>query len=157
MQLPAQLLHRKPNTHKGDFGHIFVLAGSGRFSGAAVLCSEGALRTGAGLVTLGIPQSLNEAIIKIKLKEVMTLPLPQTRQATLSLTAYEEIRNFIKDINILVVGPGLGRNKSTQSLVRKVVSRIDKPIVIDADGLEALVGHLENLSQVASRKSQVTA
>jgi len=155
MQLPAQLLHREPNTHKGDFGHIFVLAGSRRFSGAAVLCSEGAMRTGAGLVTLGIPQSLNEAIIKIKLKEVMTLPLPQTRQATLSLTAYEEIRNFIKDINILVVGPGLGRNKSTQSLVRKVVSRIDKPIVIDADGLEALVGHLENLSQVASRKSQV--
>ncbi|MEW6100869.1 MAG: NAD(P)H-hydrate dehydratase, partial [Candidatus Omnitrophota bacterium] len=77
MRLPTQLLQRKPDAHKGDFGHVFILAGSGRFSGAAALCAEAALRSGAGLVTLGIPESLNSAIIKIKPKEVMTLPLPE--------------------------------------------------------------------------------
>ncbi len=137
MRLPRQLLQRKINAHKGDFGHIFILSGSSRFSGAAVLCSQGAMRAGAGLVTLGILKSLNNAIIKIKPKEVMTLPLPETCEETLSLTGYTKIREFSKNLDVLVVGPGLGKNKSTNSLVRKVVSNINKPMVIDADGLNA--------------------
>ena len=148
MQLPAQLLHRRLNAHKGDFGHIFILAGSRRFSGAAVLCSEAALRTGAGLVTLGIPKSLNNAIIKIKPKEVMTLPLPQTREGSLSVRSYKKIEDFIKNIDVLVAGPGLSQNKSTQDLVRKVISKTDKPVVVDADGINALVGHLDLLGVV---------
>ncbi len=145
MRLPSQLLRRRLNAHKGDFGHIFVLAGSARFSGAAVLCSLAAMRSGAGLVTLGIPKSLNSAIIKIKPKEVMTLPLPETSEGTLSLSGYRKIKGFAEDIDVLIVGPGLTQNKSTQSLVRKVVSKINKPAVIDADGLNALVGHLDLL------------
>jgi len=145
MRLPLQLLQRSLNSHKGDFGHIFILAGSPRFSGAAVLTSLAALRCGAGLVTLGIPKSLNLAIIKIKPKEVMTLPLPETKQGTISLDSYKKINNFIKNVDILVIGPGLGQNKSTQSLVRKLISKIDKPTVIDADGINALVGHLKIL------------
>ncbi len=145
MRLPAQLLHRRLNAHKGDFGHIFILAGSVRFSGAGVLCAEGVLRSGAGLVTLGIPKSLTQSIIKIKPKEVMTLPLAETKEGTLDLTGYKKIKDFVKDVDVLVIGPGLTQNKSTQGLVRKVISTIDKPMIIDADGLNALVGHLKIL------------
>jgi len=145
MRLPSQLLRRKTDSHKGDFGHIFILAGSARFSGAAVLCAEAAMRCGAGMVTLGIPESLNNAIIKIKPKEVMTFPLTETSEGTLSLSGYKKIKDFAKDIDVLALGPGLTRNKSTQALVRKVMSKIHKPMVIDADGLNALVGHLETL------------
>ncbi len=148
MRLPAQLLHRRVKAHKGDFGHIFILAGSAEFSGAAILCSEAAMRSGAGLVTLGIPESLTDAIIKIKPKEVMTLPLPETRERTLSLAAFKKIKNFLKGIDVLVVGPGLTQNKSTQALVRKVISKTDKPRVVDADGLNALVGHLESVKDI---------
>jgi len=145
MRLPSQLSHRKPNAHKGDFGHIFILAGSTRFSGAAVLCAEAALRSGSGLVTLGIPKDLSSAIIKIKPKEVMTFPLAQTDEGTLSLASYKKIKDFLKNIDVLAVGPGLTQNKSVQQLVRKVISKIDKPMVIDADGLNVLVGHLDLL------------
>ncbi len=145
MRLPTLLLHRKPNAHKGDFGHIFILAGSARFSGAAVLCCYAAMRAGAGLITLGIPKSLNSAIIKIKPKEIMTFPLPETSDGTLSLSGYKKIKDFVKNTDVLVVGPGLTQNKSTQGLVRRAISKIGKPMVIDADGLNALVGHLEML------------
>lgn len=145
MRLPTRLLRRDLNVHKGDFGHIFILAGSERFSGAAVLCAQGALRAGAGLVTLGIPKGINNAIIKIKPKEAMTLPLPQTPDGTLSQAAYPKIKAFLKNSDILVVGPGLGQNKSTQALVRKIAAKTLKPVVIDADGLNALVGHLDLL------------
>jgi NAD(P)H-hydrate epimerase len=155
MRLPRRLLQRKVNAHKGDFGHIFILAGSQRFSGAAVLCSEAAMRSGAGLVTLGIPKSLNDAIIKIKPKEVMTLPLPETKEVTLSLTAYKEIKEFSKNIDVLAIGPGLGQNNSTQALVRKVVTKINKPMVVDADGLSALVGHL-NLLLITDYRLPIT-
>lgn len=145
MRLPAQLLHRKIDAHKGDFGHIFILAGSARFSGAAVLCSQAAMRSGAGLVTLGIPVSLNNPVIKIKPKEIMTLPLPEIKEGALSLCGYKKIKEFIRNIGVLLVGPGLGQNKSTQRLIRKVLISTDKPVVIDADGLNALVGYLRLL------------
>jgi NAD(P)H-hydrate epimerase len=103
------------------------------------------MRSGAGLVTLGIPKSLNTAIIRIKPKEVMILPLPETKEGTLSSGGFKNIQDFIKNINVLVVGPGLTQNKSTQDLVRKVITKINKPTVIDADGLNALVGHLDKL------------
>ena len=152
MRLPTLLLRRKPKAHKGDFGHIFILAGSLRFSGAAALCGHAAVRAGAGLVTLGIPKSIARAIIKVKPKEVMTFPFPETTEGTLSLNGYKKIKDFVKNVDVLVIGPGLTQNKSTQSLVRKVISGIDKPMVIDADGLNALVGHL-NLLEVRSRES----
>ena len=72
MRLPTRLLRRKADSHKGDYGHVFIVAGSARFSGAAVLAATAALRSGAGLVTIGIPASLNTALIKIKQPEIMT-------------------------------------------------------------------------------------
>jgi len=149
MRLPTRLLQRKTNSHKGDFGHIFILAGSRSYSGAAVLCAQAAMRSGAGLVTLGIPRGINNAIIKIKTPEVMTLPLAQTSAGSLSLKAFSKIKNFVKKIDLLVIGPGLSQDKSTQSLTRKIVRNIDKPLVIDADGLNALAGYLKYLKNNA--------
>lgn len=140
MRLPAQLLYRKPGSHKGDFGHIFILSGSARLSGAGILCAAAAMRSGAGLVTLGIPKGINNAVIKVKPPEVMTLPLPQTIKSALSFSAYKEIKEFSKKTDFVVIGPGIGQEKSTFALVRKLIIGIDKPLVIDADGLNALAG-----------------
>jgi len=145
MRLPAQLLHRKIDAHKGDFGHVFILAGCARFSGAAVLCAQAAQRAGAGLVTLGIPKGINSAIIKIKPKEAMTLPLPETNEGSLSESAYRKIEGFLRSVDIVVIGPGLSQNISTQALVQKLIASVKKPLVIDADGLNALTGHLRLL------------
>ena len=103
------------------------------------------MRSGAGLVTLGIPKGLNLALIKIKPVEVMTLPLPETASGSLSIKAYNKIKDFSRKIDILVIGPGLSRDKSTQSLVRRIIRTIPRPMVIDADGLNALAGHLKYL------------
>ncbi|MCX5705200.1 MAG: NAD(P)H-hydrate dehydratase [Candidatus Omnitrophica bacterium] len=139
------MLRRNRFAHKGDFGHVFILAGSTRFSGAAALCSNAAIRSGAGLVTLGIPKGINSGIIKIKPKEVMTLPLPETKDGSLSLPAFALIQKFAKNADVLAIGPGLTQDKSTQTLICKVIAVILKPMVIDADGLNALVNHLDIL------------
>ena len=142
----TEFLKRKNDAHKGDFGHVFIIAGSRGLTGAAYLCAKGALLSGAGLVTLGIAQS-QYAIVCRKLTEAMTMPLPETKQGSLSLKAFSQIKKFSKDKDVLAIGPGLSRNKSTQSLVRKIISSIDIPMVIDADGLNALSGHLDILKK----------
>ena len=137
-------LYRRPGSNKGDYGHIFILAGSLGFTGAAVLTALAAMRTGAGLVTLGIPGSLNTIVAK-RILEAMTKPLPETSQKTLSLAAYKQIIDFAKKADVLAIGPGLSRNLQTQKLIRKVISNTNIPLVIDADGLNALAGHLNIL------------
>ncbi|MDD5654183.1 MAG: NAD(P)H-hydrate dehydratase [Candidatus Omnitrophica bacterium] len=145
MRLPTRLLRRSPEKHKGDFGHVFILGGSVNFSGAAILAGAAAMRSGAGLVTLGIPRSLCGALIKIKPLELMLKPLAETPEKTVSVSAFRQTADFIKNVDVLVVGPGLTRNKSTQGLIRKIVKACDRPMVIDADGLNALAGHLDVL------------
>ena len=147
MRLPTQLLRRKADSHKGNYGSILILAGSSKFSGAALLCAESTLRAGAGAITIGIPASINPVLIKNKTKEVMTLPLPQTRAQTLSLAAYSKIKPFLKNTDVLIIGPGLGQDKSTYALVRKIVKESSLPMVIDADALNALQHHLGILRQ----------
>ena len=145
MRLPTQLFLRKADSHKGDYGHVLILAGSNRFSGAALLCAEAVIRSGAGLVTLGVPKNIALSIIKNKPREVMILPLPQTKEGTLSRTAFNKIRIFIKNVNVLIVGPGLGNNKSTYCLIREIIRKSNIPVVVDADALNALNKHLEIL------------
>lgn len=142
MRLPARLLLRKADSHKGDYGHILIIAGSAGFSGAALLCAASAIRSGAGLVTLGLPKGINLAITRNKPKEVMTLPLAQTAEGFLSKGAFIQIRDFLKKIDVLIIGPGLGNNKSTYALVRKIIKAQTLPTVIDADGINALCKNL---------------
>jgi hydroxyethylthiazole kinase-like uncharacterized protein yjeF len=134
----ARILPDRPeDAHKGTFGRVLVIAGSVGYSGAAALTAESALRSGAGLVTLGAPESLND-ILEIKLTEVITSPLPQTTGRTLSTAALPQVLELLESADALAVGPGLSRNVETQELVRAVIGSVDVPCVVDADGLNAL-------------------
>lgn len=141
----SDIFLRKPDTHKGDYGHIFIIAGSLGYVGAAILCANSAMRSGAGLVTLGIPESLSTIVAKRVFLEVMIKVLPERKKGTVGIAAYKDIANFSKKADVLAIGPGLSRNKSTQSLIRKIISKIDKPMVVDADALNALSGNLNLL------------
>jgi len=141
------LPRRSPSGHKGTFGHVLVIAGSVGLTGAATLTSMAALRAGAGMVTLGIPQSLNE-VMEVKLTEVMTLPLPETPLRTLSVKAMDEILDFMPRATVLAVGPGLSRDRETVELVCKLCFESDKPMVIDADGLNAIAQFPETLERL---------
>lgn len=125
------------SAHKGLCGKVFVLAGSMGMIGAATLCSESALRVGAGLVTLGIPETLNH-IMEVKLTEVMTLPLPQTPDTSLSQQGYEKIMSFCESMAVVAMGPGIGRNTDTSELIKKLITHLRIPMVIDADAIFAL-------------------
>jgi NAD(P)H-hydrate epimerase len=134
----AALLPERPaEAHKGTFGKIVVIAGSVGYTGAAALSAESALRSGAGLVTLGVPESLND-ILEAKLTEVITRPLPETGARALSAEALPAVRQLLAAADAVAVGPGLSRKPGTQELVRAIVSEIDVPCVVDADGLSAL-------------------
>jgi hydroxyethylthiazole kinase-like uncharacterized protein yjeF len=128
---------RRPDSHKGDFGHLLVIAGSVGKTGAAAMACEAALRVGAGLVTLAVPKSLN-AIMEVKLTEVMTEPLPETLKQTLSLRAFNSILRLCENKKAIIIGPGVGTFKETQSLIIKLIKALDLPIIVDADGLTAL-------------------
>jgi len=138
MPLPAPLLRRNPHQHKNDFGHVLILAGSARMLGAAALTCQAVMRSGAGLVTLGIPQSLNIAAQKKISSVIMTLPLPQTKDQTLSLKAYTTLKKVLHRYDAIALGPGLSRNPSTQKLILKIIAACNVPLVIDADALNAL-------------------
>lgn len=147
MRLPAPLSRRKPDAHKYHFGHVLVLAGSPTMLGAAALCALSAMRSGAGLVTVGIPQSLN-LILQKKISSVaMTLPLKETTEKTLSVSAYPKIKERSTSFDAIALGPGLSRNKSTQRLILKTIESTGKPLVIDADGLNAVSMNLKVLKK----------
>jgi len=141
------LRKRIKDTHKGDYGHIFILGGSRGLTGAAALCANASLRSGAGLVTLGIPRSLNPAM-EVKLTEVMTCPLAETEEGTLSLKAKAKILDRIDTADVVILGPGLSQNKETAKLIRGLIANIKKPTVLDADALNAVSGHCSILKKI---------
>ncbi len=132
----GRLPQRHPYSHKGDYGKVLVVAGSRGYTGAAALCAEAALRAGAGLVYLAVPESLLGAM-EAKLTEVIKLGLPEVDGA-LALGALPQIFEMLADTDVLVVGPGLGRHTQTVKTVRQLIAKADKPLVVDADGLNAL-------------------
>jgi NAD(P)H-hydrate epimerase len=140
---------RSREAHKGGFGHLLVIAGSAGKTGAGALASEAALRVGAGLVTLGLPQSLNLAM-EARLTEVMTLSLPETPHQSLSKEAAGEIMSALDGKTCVALGPGVSTLGDTPELVRELVQRVPLPMVIDADGLNALCGHLKVLKEVSA-------
>ncbi|UCC68854.1 MAG: NAD(P)H-hydrate dehydratase [Armatimonadota bacterium] len=131
------LPRRTRSAHKGDFGRVLVIAGSVGMTGAACLCADAALRVGAGLVTVGCPASIND-ILETKLTEAMTVPLPETYDRSLDTRALAPILELAEQAGVLAIGPGLSRHPETAVLVRRLVARVDKPMVIDADALNAL-------------------
>ena len=138
---------RKPDAHKGDYGKLFVLAGSTGLTGAASMTSMAALRCGTGLVVLGCPSSLN-AIMETKLTEVMTKPLPDVKKrGCLAIRGMGEIRQQIEWADAVAIGPGIGTHHETVELIQRLVSQIDKPMVIDADGLNCLAKNPDILKQ----------
>jgi NAD(P)H-hydrate epimerase len=131
--IPARL----PESHKGTYGHVCILAGSPGKTGAAALASQAAMRTGAGLVTLGIPQQLNP-ILEAKLTEVMTEPLPDAGDGYLGLESWPRIQELIAGKSVIALGPGLAVRTETARLVHKIVAAARAPLIIDADGLNAI-------------------
>ena len=152
MRLPAPLSQRKSDTRKNNYGHILILAGSKGMIGAAALTSLAAMRAGAGLVTVGIPESLNAVVQKKVANVVMTWPLRETRAQTIGLKAFSQIEKSYKNYGVIAVGPGLSRHPNTQKLILKVIAASSVPLVIDADALNALAGHLEILKKTTTIK-----
>jgi len=129
---------RKAYSHKGDYGRLLLIAGSRGLSGAAMLAAEAALRSGAGLVYMGYPQSLS-AVIESRLLEAVKFPLPEVAGA-LSEQALETIEALMSEpgMDVLAIGPGLSRQPSVVKMIHKLLPKVKIPLVIDADGLNAL-------------------
>ena len=136
------LIPRKKESDKSRYGHVLVLAGSRTMSGAPQLVSRACLASGAGLLTVGLPQSIRGVFSKRALAEAMCLPLPETSSGTLNASAYPKIVSFIRSrkVSVLALGPGLSHEGGVTSLVRKLVKTVNIPIVLDADGLNAFKG-----------------
>lgn len=128
---------RKPDSHKGTYGHLVVIAGSRGKGGAAMMACLSALRAGAGLVTAAIPSCINLAF-ETGIPEVMTLPLPDTEDGTIDVSASDILLKFINGKSAILIGPGITINPSTSALIKKIVKEIKCPVLIDADGLNIL-------------------
>ena len=138
MHQPDSQLPRRPrNAHKGDFGKIFILAGSEGCTGAPILSARAALRTGAGLVYLGVPREIYP-IVAVKCDEAMPFPLPED---------YNAILERARSCDVALVGPGLGRSAETEQLVLSLLEDLAIPVVLDADGINALAGHIDVLDR----------
>ncbi len=140
----AMLPPRWADMHKGEAGRLLIVAGSPGMTGAAAMAGLAAVRSGAGLVTVGIPESLND-ILEVKCTEVMTLPLPETAQGSLSLEGLDQILDFAEGCDAVALGPGLSQVPETVELARKLIERISAPLVVDADGLNACAEATEPL------------
>ncbi|MFH1624412.1 MAG: NAD(P)H-hydrate dehydratase [Pseudomonadota bacterium] len=144
--LRSLLKPRGLNSHKGDFGHLLVVAGSTGKTGAAALTCRGAMRVGVGLVTLGTPESLNP-IMEHKLTEVMTEPLAESTPGFLGMAAFEKIMELTRKKGALALGPGISTANETVGLVHRIIKEVAIPVIVDADGLSALSRDVDVLKE----------
>ncbi len=139
---------RHSDTHKGTYGHLLLLAGSPGKTGAATLAALGALRVGTGLVTVGVPKSLNP-IIEEKLTEAMTEPIPETESGTLGKGSIETTLKIMSSKKTaLAIGPGISTTKDTAGFLYEVLRSSSIPIVIDADGITLIAQNLKILKEI---------
>lgn len=147
-KLPVELLEkrfiaglipvRENNSYKGSYGHILIVAGSRGKTGAALLAAKACMRTGAGLVTIGAPESLMD-IFQTRVTEEMVLSLPDTGDGSLSSEAADVILGFLSEkADVLCIGPGIGVSAETQKMMREIVLSSTSPMVIDADGINSI-------------------
>ena len=137
------------NTYKHRQGKLLIIAGSRGMTGAAILASHGAIRSGAGLVTTFVPKSLNN-VYETNIIEGLTVSCEDDGQGIFTKYNYDEIEKYFDWSDALLIGPGLGNNVSTTELVNKIVENYTKPIVIDADGLNCFVDNLELFNKIKS-------
>lgn len=138
-QILRILPDRDPEGHKGSFGKVLLLCGSRGFTGAAYLAAMGALRTGAGLVFLGVPESIYR-IEAVKLNEPVVFPLADCG-GKLAAEAAEEIINRLPQMDAVLIGCGLGQSEGTLEIVKTVLEHASCPVVVDADGINVLAQH----------------
>ena len=136
---------RDPWSHKGNFGKILLLCGSRGFTGAAALAARAALRTGAGLVFLGVPESIY-AIEAVKLDEPIVFPLPEA-DGKLSEAAIPEVLRRLPQMDAVLIGPGLGQSEGVFAVVKAVLEQFAGPVVVDADGINVLSTHRDLLRE----------
>ena len=139
----AALPRRDPEGHKGDFGKVYVLGGSVGYTGAPVFCSRAAVRSGCGLVFLGVPADIWQ-VAAVKSDEAMPHPLPSL-DGRLSLAAEADIRRRAAGCDAVAMGCGMGRGAESDALVRRLLT-LEQPLVLDADGINALERHIDELS-----------
>lgn len=139
-----KLPQRPRDAHKGDFGHVLVVAGSPGMTGAGCMAARAAQRAGAGMVTLALPRSLN-LVAEIALTSAMSMPLPETADGTLGLDAASRVLEQAGRFDAFAIGPGLGRTEETQRMVCRLVRKLEAPLVVDADGLNALAADIDPL------------
>lgn len=142
-QVLSILPDREKDSHKGDFGKLLLLCGSRGFTGAAALCAMGALRSGAGLVFLGVPESIYQ-IEAVKLTEAIVFPLPD-EGGKLSSAAIPEILERMGRMDAVVLGCGLGQSEGTYEVVKTLLAHASCPVVLDADGINLLAQHKDIL------------
>ncbi len=134
---------RDENAHKGNFGKILLLCGSCGYTGAAYLAAMGALRSGAGLVFLGVPESIY-AIEAVKLNEAIVFPLPD-KEGKLSADSSPEILERLPKMDAVLIGCGLGQSADTFAVVKAVLENARCPVVVDADGINVVSSHKDIL------------
>ena len=141
-----QLTKRNPNSHKGSYGRVAIIAGSRGMTGAAYLASQSAIKTGSGLVYTLIPEYL-ETIMSIKLTEAIIKPINDKGKGHFVKESIEPIINELKAMDSIALGPGIGVDYDRIQLVSQIIKSIDIPMVIDADGINCLSKNIEILKQ----------
>ncbi len=141
----AHLPSRPRDANKGTFGHVGIIAGSAGKTGAAVLASQAALRTGAGLVSLATPETLND-ILESMLVEVMTIPIPDISIRAFGSPSVTALLEFSNRKTAVAIGPGIGTHNETIDVVMELIPQLNMPCVIDADGLNAVATNLAVLN-----------
>jgi ADP-dependent NAD(P)H-hydrate dehydratase len=142
-ELP-KLAPRRSDGHKGNYGRVLVIAGSRGMSGAAVLSGSAALRAGAGLVKVAAPHEILP-IIAVSQPCYTTAALPQDADGRISFVALDTLFELAKEHDVVAIGPGLGRSAELTRLLSEVVATLDRPLVVDADGLNAFVSAPEKV------------
>jgi NAD(P)H-hydrate epimerase len=146
----ALLPERPADSYKGDFGHVLVVAGSRGKTGAAFMTARACLRSGAGLVTIGVPETLS-GVFQGRITEEMVLPLPDTGKGVLSDKAYSAIADFLdRKADVLAAGPGLTSGSPVAKLIKQLIATVTVPMVLDADALNAISGETGLLDRAKS-------
>lgn len=134
---------RPVNSHKGDYGRILLFCGSRGYTGAAALAAMGALRSGAGLVYLAVPESIYE-IEAVKLTEPVISPLPD-ENGTFAVTAGKQVLSLLDNKDAVLIGPGIGQSEGSYAVVRTVLEAFSGTVVLDADGINVMNAHKDIL------------